>query len=421
VNMQQKRLSRLRVPGIIAAVALIAASLSSPAPAQDPQTNLAEAEAEVGDAQADISAAAAALEEAQAKQSPIQRQANKAVSKTENAAAEVEELSADLVAAREDAAEEVAVANASYQEEKDQHDTEVGVGLGVGLALLLLALLPFRWGRFRSSPVVQRLAAEDNSRAYGIVGAVALTGVIVGGVVADGGTGLVDAVASFVIVLLIGLVCAVFLARQQTLRSQTADEPGSDDGVPRGRRRIMLAVLATLGVLFLASPLFAESPEEPEFSEETLALAALAEEDVTETASDELKQAMAALKPLKTKSDRLESRRSKADRAVRQAKNRLSSAEQRLREAENQVQLVSRQIERAEARAQRRAEREAERADEEDSADGGGSDGCEPGYDPCVPTYPPDLNCDDLDGPYTVTGSDPHGLDADGDGVGCET
>lgn len=50
---------------------------------------------------------------------------------------------------------------------------------------------------------------------------------------------------------------------------------------------------------------------------------------------------------------------------------------------------------------------------------GGGTAGsCEPGYDPCVPSYPPDLDCADV-GPVTVTGSDPHGLDGDGDGVAC--
>ncbi len=45
--------------------------------------------------------------------------------------------------------------------------------------------------------------------------------------------------------------------------------------------------------------------------------------------------------------------------------------------------------------------------------------GCGPGYEPCVPPYPPDLDCEDVDGPVRVTGSDPHGLDGDGDGYGC--
>ena len=45
---------------------------------------------------------------------------------------------------------------------------------------------------------------------------------------------------------------------------------------------------------------------------------------------------------------------------------------------------------------------------------------CAPGYSPCVPPYPPDVDCPDVDGPIRVSGSDPHGLDADGDGVACE-
>jgi hypothetical protein len=45
---------------------------------------------------------------------------------------------------------------------------------------------------------------------------------------------------------------------------------------------------------------------------------------------------------------------------------------------------------------------------------------CAPGYRPCIPPYPPDVDCGDVDGPIHVSGSDPHGLDADGDGVACE-
>jgi hypothetical protein len=51
-----------------------------------------------------------------------------------------------------------------------------------------------------------------------------------------------------------------------------------------------------------------------------------------------------------------------------------------------------------------------------------GSSGCEPGYSPCIPIAS-DLNCDDISDalkPITVTGDDPYGLDADGDGQGCE-
>lgn len=45
---------------------------------------------------------------------------------------------------------------------------------------------------------------------------------------------------------------------------------------------------------------------------------------------------------------------------------------------------------------------------------------CAPGYSPCIPPYPPDLDCPDIGHPVRVSGPDPHGLDRDGDGVACE-
>lgn len=47
---------------------------------------------------------------------------------------------------------------------------------------------------------------------------------------------------------------------------------------------------------------------------------------------------------------------------------------------------------------------------------------CDPSYpDVCIPPYPPDLDCDEIYySNFRVTGSDPHGLDADYDGIGCE-
>jgi hypothetical protein len=52
---------------------------------------------------------------------------------------------------------------------------------------------------------------------------------------------------------------------------------------------------------------------------------------------------------------------------------------------------------------------------------------CTPGYSPCIPPGP-DVDCAGgsgngpryVRGPIRVTGSDPYGLDRDGDGVGCE-
>lgn len=51
----------------------------------------------------------------------------------------------------------------------------------------------------------------------------------------------------------------------------------------------------------------------------------------------------------------------------------------------------------------------------------GTSSACDPNYEgACVPLVDYDLDCADVDGPVYVIGDDPHGLDGDGDGVGCE-
>jgi hypothetical protein len=47
--------------------------------------------------------------------------------------------------------------------------------------------------------------------------------------------------------------------------------------------------------------------------------------------------------------------------------------------------------------------------------------GCDPNYLPCIPPPPPDLDCSDIKVAVRVIGGDPHKLDRDGDGVGCES
>jgi FtsP/CotA-like multicopper oxidase with cupredoxin domain len=59
-----------------------------------------------------------------------------------------------------------------------------------------------------------------------------------------------------------------------------------------------------------------------------------------------------------------------------------------------------------------------------DDDNGGGGDGedCDDSYpDVCISPPPPVLECDDIDEEdFEVQGSDPHGFDSNGDGVGCE-
>jgi hypothetical protein len=113
---------------------------------------------------------------------------------------------------------------------------------------------------------------------------------------------------------------------------------------------------------------------------------------------------------------------SAAEREARREERKEARRERR-KEAIRQARREARRQARREAQRQARQEAQEEAAQEQAAPEDGGATqaNCEPGYTPCVPTYPPDVDCPDVGGPVTVTGSDPHGLDADGDGVGCET
>jgi len=97
---------------------------------------------------------------------------------------------------------------------------------------------------------------------------------------------------------------------------------------------------------------------------------------------------------------------------TRQARSSYRAARARASERARARRVAAEQ--RRQAAEQRRQQQAAEQAEPET----GGN--CDPGYSPCVPAYPPDVNCPDVNGPVQVTGSDPHGLDRDGDGVACE-
>jgi endonuclease YncB( thermonuclease family) len=58
-----------------------------------------------------------------------------------------------------------------------------------------------------------------------------------------------------------------------------------------------------------------------------------------------------------------------------------------------------------------------------ESSGGGGGGNCDSSYpDVCIPPYPPDLDCPDIEfRRFEVRGPDPHGFDGDNDGIGCES
>lgn len=139
-----------------------------------------------------------------------------------------------------------------------------------------------------------------------------------------------------------------------------------------------------------------------------------------------------------------ESATQQAEAAVEQLENQVQEANARAGEAiaarEQAEGQVAQQRQELDARSAALDQREAAVAEAERTLDAASATagsapkdavasapraapkpGCDPSYSPCIPAYPPDLNCDDIGHPVTVTGSDPHRLDRDGDGVGCES
>lgn len=112
-----------------------------------------------------------------------------------------------------------------------------------------------------------------------------------------------------------------------------------------------------------------------------------------------------------------ERQRVEAQQAAQAERDRLAR-EAEAREARIRQAAVARQ----EAQRAREAERRqlATVAPLAPAAADPGS-GCEPGYSPCLPVSAEDLDCGDLGGSYSVTGSDRHRLAADDDGIGCES
>lgn len=99
---------------------------------------------------------------------------------------------------------------------------------------------------------------------------------------------------------------------------------------------------------------------------------------------------------------------------TREARSSYRAAKARAAERARARRVAAEQ--RRQAAAQRRLEQQA--AAEAPPEPSGA--GCDPNYSGCVPAYPPDVNCPEVDGPVQVLGSDPHGLDRDNDGVACE-
>lgn len=401
---------------LLAAVLVLSFALLGGPASADPASDLSDAESRAASAEADIAAAQQQLDAARAEHATASGRASSAAQAVRAARAEVRALRARLLDRQQGAQAEIAELEATQHQEEDDHDDEVNAGIGLGLAALAAAAIALAWGWFRASAVVTALLGVQLGQAV----ALCLGGgflLVVLGAAMGAVDGLLGALGMSIFCLGFILPTALLLGRHSVeVQRGGARAVLGRERLPRWVKRGVALLLFLLSVGALGTAILTEDPTatqaSPRLRDDADALASGPGAARLEEAKAELvaarKQAAGPLARQRAARVGL----SRATRAVRSAEDDLVDAEaDERRFARRLAALVAREEREAEAQA----DREAEEFEEEETVPG-----CDPNYSGCVPPYPPDVDCAEVGGSVSVYGSDPHGLDADGDGVGCE-
>ncbi|HEX5928043.1 MAG TPA: hypothetical protein VFY48_01485 [Solirubrobacterales bacterium] len=385
--------------------------------------DLSEAESRVASAEREVAAAETRAEGARDGYAAAARRAESPAAAARAAQAELRKLRTDLRLRLVRAKRQIAALETAHSEAVDEHDEDVAEAAGFGLAALLAAAVALGWGRFRAGAAVMALTRIDRVRALALCLGGGLLLLVTGVLLMDAG-GLARALGAFLFWSGLVLPTALLLGRHSAEVQHGHARPLlKRERLPAWVSHGTAALMLVLALLGLGAALFAEEPEAkpvPAGLQENAApltsgpgAAGLAEAEVEATAARQ-----AAAKPL---ADRQAARVGlrRATRELRAAEALLADAEAEERRSTRRLAAQVAREEREAAREEARAEREAEELAEEESNEVVPS-GCDPNYSGCVPPYPPDADCDEVGETVTVLGEDPHGLDADGDLVGCE-
>jgi hypothetical protein len=325
----------------------------------------------------------------------------------------------EFVERQRDARAEIAALEATADEEAEEHDEEVAASVGIALAALVVAALALAWGWFRSTPPVGALLRVGLAQAVALCVGGGFLLVAIGAALA--GDGALGALGMMIFCLGFALPVLLLLGRHSAaVQSGRAKPLTGRNRLPGWVARSVAALFLLIFVAGLGVALFSEEPDA------TVPSAQVHEDAEALTAgpgATQLAAARSEAAALRRQAAAPLAKRRAAAAAVRTARRTLRGAESELtrakaseNSAERRLAAATRQEER-EAEAQ--AEREREQAEEEEEV-APESSGCDENYSGCVPPYPPDVDCAEVGGSVTVLGSDPHGLDADSDGVGCE-
>ncbi len=411
---------------LIAPLVLVVLSLLGGAAWADPATDLSEAESRAASTTAEVAAAQADLDEARDQFAAASRRARPLVEAARAQRAEAQDLRAELVDRQRDARARIAALEQRQAEEEEEHDEEVATDISLGITALLGAAIAIGWGWFRACAPVAKLARLSLAQALGLCLGSGLLLFVAGAVLTEA-DGILDVLGWLFIGLGFLLPIALLLARHSIEVERGNAKPLlKRERLPAELRGGIAALLLLLAAGGLGSALFAEEPPEPEIPaqlrEGTVALERGPD-------AEELKDAQAEAEAARKRAARPLAQQRAARAALREATSTLSRAKGRLVDAQSDATRAGRQLAALEAREARQAEREAEEeaalleeieAEEAEEFEEEGSGGCDPNYSGCVPPYPPDVDCAEVGETVGVYGSDPHGLDADGDGSGCE-
>jgi hypothetical protein len=412
----------LLVPVFFVSLALLVAPATA-----DPASDLSAAESRAVAAEADVEAARDRRDAARARYAAASRRAAPLATSARAARREAKDKKARLEDRQREARAEIARLETVRQEEDEEHDEEVANGFGIGIAALVAAAIALGWGRFRDSTLVVKLRRMPRGQALGLcLGGGFL--VLVLGAGLGAGDGLVAALGMAIFCLGLILPAALLMARHAAkVQRGRANPVFGRDRLPNWVSRAAAALFLLLGLFGLLGAITADDSSPPPISAQ---LREEAEDPEASPAAGRLAEAETEAVKAGGKAAGPLARQRVAQAEVGQANRELGRTKRRLASARADVNRFSRQLAvltaREEREDRRQAEREAEEALEAEEAEEEffeeeeESSGCDPNYSPCVPAYPPDVDCAEVSGSVSVVGSDPHGLDADSDGIGCE-
>ena len=422
--------------GVLLALALLFAAGARVSAAEDLGARLAQAEANVARYENELPAQQQETSAAEAQYRAAARRAAPAVGDLRRSQAEVRRIHRRLSARELKAKARIAAVRDQHQQEVEDHDEKVHNGVGFGLAALVAGLIAVAWEFFRASAPVAALTELDLSRAVGLCVGGGLLMLIIG-VALGGANGAVGALGSFVACLGLVLPTAFLLARHSAELQRGRSKP-----LPRRERLPNWVPLATAGlmlVLFLAST--GSAVFAPDASSESIAarLQEEAEGPFGGRGAEQLKAAQETVAKAKQRAAAPLARRSDAHRQLASARGDLHRIQAQLAAAKSNQGSFTQRLAALEAKEQLEREKEEEQAqrEQEETEEHEAEEAeeyeeelaseCDPNYSGCLDPSASDYDCEggSGNGPlYTgtveVLGVDHYGLDADGDGIGCE-